>query len=126
MDNELANFVATPMAIRHFEITSRELISRKYPQNVVQSVRAVLVDRANPIQASTTFRVSPADLLVALRDYSQAWAKYCADNGLVHNAFWLPPNMIPRAKAAETRELNRAERKRKEKAHDSEDQNSSA
>jgi hypothetical protein len=103
------------MAARHFEIASRELSRRRYPKNIVQATRAVLVDGVEAAQASIEFRVPAPDLLLALEDHSAAWAKYCADNALIHNGIWLPNDMLPRAKAIETRAINRAERRLKEK-----------
>jgi hypothetical protein len=124
-DNMLADFLVERMAERHFEVTTRELYERKYPKNLVRAARAVLVDGKDAAQAAYEFCVPEAPLRSALEDYSATWAKYCADNALVRNGFWLPTDMIPRAKAIETRALNRIERLRKEQEHASQQQKAS-
>jgi hypothetical protein len=89
-DNMLADFVVERMASHHFEITSREFRQHKYPKTIVKAARSVLVDGVDAETAATTFNAPAADLLTALTDYSATWARYCTDNALIHNGFWLP------------------------------------
>lgn len=122
MGNSLADFTADPMSDRHFEITNGQLADRNYPLAMQRAVKAALVNRVAAPEAAAQFNIPPDDLLLALQTYTATWVKYCADNDLVIRGFWLPADMVSRVKAIETRALNRAERRLKEKALEKETQ----
>lgn len=115
-DNDLEAISIQPMSSRHFEIVRKELEDKAPPKVVEEAVRAIVVDLLAPAVACSQFAVTRSELAAALKTYSDTWTKYCEENDLVTEVFWLSPEVAERAKALESHELNRIEEQRKQSA----------
>jgi hypothetical protein len=111
-DNDLADISFGPMSDRHFETVRKLLLGEHFPKLVEQAVKEVLVGLVDPALVCSKFALTAGDLITALTAYSNAWNKYCADNDLITEVFWLTPEIAERAKAIEARALDRIENRR--------------
>lgn len=110
-DNIFAALYLEPMSARHFHIAARQIGKSNFPPQVEQAARAVLVDGLEPTAAATRFQVLDTDLFSALEDYPARWEKFCKQNGVVCQCYFLPPSIMALCKELEKFTLDGIEKK---------------